>query len=655
MTLRHRTLAWLLGLGLPILAILIVAVVWGGDLLIPLVAARAGAALGRPVSIAHLHIVPGRIVTVTADDVTIGNPPDWTGEPLARLPYLRVQVDIWDYLRRRELVVPLVEFGRPQVSATQLPNGAANYKLQLASNSSGSSTKLGEVRINDGQVFVRLAKLKADLTIGIATQNQGEQAQIVANVKGTYNAQPITGQMIGGALLALRDSTHPWPIELSVQNGATQVSLNGTVSNPLAMQGADLKLHFAGPDMSLLTPLTGIPVPKTPDYELTGGLDFAKDLIQLRDLAARVGSTDLEGIIEVNSSAEPPEMTANLRSRRVDLADLGAFIGTEPGRTSTPGETPAQRAQLAHAESSPKLIPDTPISVPKLRFANVHLQYLGQSIEGRSVPLDNLEVKLDIVNGQVEVHPLSFGVGTGRINGQIELTPEGNQTHAKADIEFQRVDVSRLMAATHAFHGAGTISGSAALDGTGNSIAQILDNGKGELKLAMVGGDLSAILIDLSGLEFGNAVLSALGMPQRTQVQCFVTDAPIRGGVLQLQPLILDTGEAIVTGSGGANLRDETLDLHIKTEAKHFSIGSLPTPFNIGGTLKHPSILPGAELAVRGGLAAGLAAIFPPLAALPTIQFGTGDDHRCDRVLAQAKQHPGGERLPQPGPRESAR
>ncbi len=652
---RHRILAWLLGLGVPVLAIVVVAVVWGGDLLIPVVAARASAALGRSVSIAHLHIVPGRIVTVTADDVTIGNPPDWTGEPLARLPRLRVQVDIWEYVRRGQLVVTLVELERPQVVATQLPNGAANYKLQLASNSSGGSTKIGEVRIDDGRVVVRLAKLKADLTIGIATRNQGEQAQIVADAKGTYNAQPITGRMIGGALLSLRDTTHPWPIDLRIQNGPTQVSLVGTVSDPMAMQGADLKLHFAGPDMSLLTQLTGIPVPKTPAYQLTGGLDFAKSQVQLRDFTARVGNTDLEGTIEVNPDAEPPDMTANLRSHRVDLADLGGFIGTEPGRTTTAGETPAQRAQLARAEASPKLIPDTPISVPKLHWANVHLQYRGDSIVGRSVPLDNLGVKLDIVNGQVAVHPLSFGVGTGRIISNIDLTPQGDLTHAKADIAFQRVDVSRLMAATHAFQGAGTIGGSANIDGAGNSIAQILDNGNGELKLAMVGGDLSAVLIDLSGLEFGNALMSALGVPQRTQVQCFITDAALRRGVVQLQALVLDTGEAIVTGAGVANLRTEALDLHVKTDAKHFSIGSLPTAFDIGGTLKHPSIMPGPELAVRGGLAAGLAVVFPPLAALPTIQFGTGDDHRCDRILAQAKQQPGGARLPQPGSHENER
>ena len=645
----RRVIVWLLALGVPVLAIVAVAALRGADLLIPFVAGQASASLGRPVSIAHLHIVPGRIVRITADDVTIGNPPDWTGEPLARVPHLAVDADVWAYIRHGQTLVPLVVIDHPQVTATQLPNGAANYKLQLASRS-GGRTKIGELRIDGGQARVRLAKLRADMTITVATQNDGDQAQLVADARGTYNTQPITAHMVGGALLALENVKRPWPIDLRLQNGATQVTLAGSVLNPLAMQGVDLKLHLAGPDMSQLSALTGLPVPPTPAYQLTGQLDFADQRVQLRNLAARVGSSDLEGTIEVDPKAEPPEMTANLASRRVDLADLGGFVGTAPGRASTPGLTPGQRAEVARAEAQPRLIPDTPINVPKLRFANIHLHYRGESIEGRSVPLDNLDVMLDIDNGRVDLHPLSFGVGKGRISASIVLTPEDAGPHAKADIQFQSVDVSRLMAATHAFQGAGAISGAGTVDATGHSLAQMLETGRGGLKLAMTGGDLSAILVNLSGLQFGNALLSALGLPQRTQIECFMGEAGLERGALRLQSLVLDTTEGVVTGSGGVDLRDERVDLHLRTEAKHFSIGSLPAPINISGTLKSPSIMPGGELALRGGAAAGLGVLFPPLALLPTIQFGTGDDHRCDRILARAKQQPGGRILPRGSP-----
>jgi uncharacterized protein involved in outer membrane biogenesis len=316
---------------------------------------------------------------------------------------------------------------------------------------------------------------------------------------------------------------------------------------------------------------------------------------------------------------------------------------------STAGKTPAERAATARAEASPNLLPNTPINVPRLTWADIHLKYNGERIEGRSVPFDHLEAVLDIDDGAIRLHPLSFGVGAGQIRGNIALTPENDRNlKAKADIDVNRIDVSSLMAATHTFHGAGTISGTATIDTTGNSLATMLGNGDGGVRLGMAGGDLSALLVDLSGLEFGKAVLSALGIPDQTKVECLVDDMPLHRGIITVKAFVLDTGEAIINGTGTIDLRDEHLDLALKTESTHFSIGSLPTPINITGTFKDPTIRPGAELLVRGGLVAGLAAVFPPLAILPTIQFGVGDDHRCDRLLHEARAEPEGSRLPAP-------
>jgi AsmA family protein len=631
----RRVVVWSLVFGTPVLLVVAVAMFWGWDLLIPLLQSRASAALGRPVAIAHLHVSPGRILRITADDVVVGNPPKWEGEPLATIPRLTVEADAWTYIRHGQLVVPLVEIQRPLVVATQSSTGDANYRLNIASGN--SNTKIGDVRIDDGRARVGLAKLQADFELSIATREADGQSQIVVTAQGTYAAQPINGQLIGGALLSLRDPSHPWPIDLRLSNGPTKVVLVGTLLDPLALHGASLNLQFAGPDMSLLDKLTGLPLPKTPIYQITGKLDFADGRVQFRDFKGRVGNSDLEGTIDVDPGKDRPEMVADLASRRVDLVDLGGFIGAEPGRTSTT------------SQANDRVLPGTPISVPKLQGADIHLKYRGQRIQGQSLPLDNLDVALDIVNGQVKLHPVTFGVGSGRIKGNIALGTQDPLPHAKADIEFQSVDVSRLMAATHLFEGAGTISGTGQIDATGNSLAQMLGNGNGAVRLGMVGGDLSALLVDLSGLQFGNALLSALGLPnKRTSVECFIGDFALQRGVMAIQALVLDTGEGIINGSGTANLKDEALDLQLRTESKHFTIGSLPAPIKITGTLKHPNISPGKELLARGGLAAGLAAAFPPLALLPTIQFGTGEDHRCNALLARAKQQPGGRRLPPP-------
>ena len=105
--------------------------------------------------------------------------------------------------------------------------------------------------------------------------------------------------------------------------------------------------------------------------------------------------------------------------------------------------------------------------------------------------------------------------------------------------------------------------------------------------------------------------------------------------------LVLDTEKANVTGSGTVNLNDEAIDLRLKTEAKHFTIGSLPGPITIGGHLTSPIVRPGVESVARGAAATGLGVLLSPLGALlPTIQFGLGKDNDCAPVISKAEHKP---------------
>jgi hypothetical protein len=65
-------------------------------------------------------------------------------------------------------------------------------------------------------------------------------------------------------------------MELHIEHGATRASAKGALRDPLRLRGASLGLLLAGPDMALLAPLTGVPFPATPPYELGGRLDHAE-------------------------------------------------------------------------------------------------------------------------------------------------------------------------------------------------------------------------------------------------------------------------------------------------------------------------------------------------------------------------------------------
>jgi hypothetical protein len=662
-----RTVRRLAFIGVPIALLVVLAAVWNWDWFIPIVQSQASAALGRPVTIGHLHVRLRRHIEVVADDVVLGNPPDWpSGDPpFVSVGTLTIQAEVLPYLEGRGLILPLIGIDKPRVYAAETRDGAANFRLSAGSGGgSGPALKIGDLRIDDGDAHVVMPKLKTDFSARVATQGEGSDAKIVVDAKGTYAAQPITARLLGGALLSLRDHEHPWPMELELANGPTKVALNGTLEDPLAFKGANVRLRFSGPDMGLLEPLVGFPIPKTPAYRIAGKLDLeGLQTIRFDDFQGRLGDSDIAGSIQERPSGtevngkDRPEVTLNLRSNRIDLTDLNGFIGGTPGRATTANATPQEREAAAKARASSKLLPDTPISVPRLSWADIHLKYHGAHIEGRDMPLDDVMVALDVVNGRISVHPVSFGVGKGRLLSNIDLTPaSGKNLHARADVRMQNLDVSRLMAATHTFQGAGSISGVGAIESTGDSLATLVGDGNGEVKMAMAGGNLSSVLVDLTGLEFGKALLSALGFPEKTPVECFVGDLGLKHGLLDFKVMTMDTGEAIVNVGGDVNLSRETIDLALKTESKHFSVGSLPTNIDIGGTFKDPSIRPGAEVAARVGAAAGLAAVFAPLAILPTIQFGTSDaeDARCGELLQQARASADGKALPAERPGASA-
>ena len=642
---QRRVPRWPFVLGALLVAIALLAVFWRWDWFIPLVQTRASAALGRPVTIAHLHVRLGTVTRIVADDVRIADPPGFPADAqFGSMEHLAIDVDLGALLHNRSVIrVPRIDVTRPQFDIGTSPSGQPNWKIGPATPSSSSSpaVKIGDLRIEDGHARVVIPKLKTDFALDVHTRepaSSGGEAQIVVNAKGTYAAQPVTGRFIGGALLSLRDKSHPYPIDLHLANGPTKVAIVGTVEDPLAFKGTDIKLDLSGPDMALLYHLTGVPIPETPPYQVTGNLDYDADhTIRFTNFAGRLGHSDVEGTIGVDPGTERPQVKANLESRLVDLTDLGGFIGTTPGRAGQ-GQTPEQHREKVKEEKSANLLPDQPLNLPKLKAADVELKYRGHHIEGRSMPFDDLAVDMTIHDGDVHLHPISLGVGKGRILGDITLAPRDDKAIAlKANIEFRQVDVSRLMSSTHTFGGAGTIGGRAVIDGTGDSIAQIMAHGHGDLKLFMTGGDLSALLVDLAGLDFGDSLLSALGLPTRTQVRCMVADMPLNEGVLTTHVLFLDTTEANVIGSGNVNLRNETVDYQIKTDAKHFAIGKLGVPIDIRGPLKSPSILPDPkQLALRGGAAAVLGTLLTPLAALlPTIQLGLGENTNCSKTIAE--------------------
>ena len=599
----------------------------------PVIESRASATFGREVTIGRLVMSSTRPIRVTANQVVIASTPQVPEVPyFAKIERLFLTLDLAPLLHGGMFTIPDVTIEGMDIAAVENSSGNNNYSFVLPADNTVShwaSPSVGGITIADSRAHVVLSGLGLDSDITIKTEGEIER-KIVGDVTGKYRGQPVIGRLVGGAVLSLWDVTTRYPIDIHLVSGDSSLSMVGTVGGLFQLHDADVKLELVGPDMALLYPLTGVPFPHTPPFRLTSRTDYQDKVIRFRDITGRLGSSDLNGQLTADVRSDRPVLSGEVRSRQIDLEDLGGFIGSQPGRPGTPDQTPEQQRAVANAIANPRLIPNLQMDLPKIRSADFHIMYLGDKIVGRAPPFDSISTRIDIENAHIKITDFRLGVGTGQILGQIDMTPVNDNMHTVADFKFQRLDVARLLAGSGFIHGAGVLGGEAKVDANGKSFAEILDNGNGHLSLFMAGGNVSALIIDLSGIQLGDAALSALGLPNRTQILCLAADLALVKGVLRTRTLLLDTTDDRTTVQGSVDMRTETVAAQLRTQAKHLSIGVLPTPIAISGTLKNPHFVPEAgELVTRGAAAVGLGLLIPPAALLPTIRLGIGEDNAC--------------------------
>lgn len=600
---------------------------------------RATAQLGRGVAISGpLSIRWGRIVSIHAEGVRVGNP-QWAKQPdMARFDAIDVQVRLWPLLAGR-VELPALRLIRPRIALEKNAEGEANWKFGDNPRAAAAAQAavpeqrttfpiIDYLAVEDGRLAYHDAQAGIAIDSHIATATGGDPAheRVSLSGKGTFKSMPARLALEAGSLLTLRDSSVPYPLRAEASIGATKASVEGTIAEPLKMEGVDLRMALSGPDMAAIFPIFAIPVPPTRAYAIDGHLSRQGDTWTFRDFHGRVGDSDLSGGLSVVTGGARPLLRANLLSQRLALADLAGFIGGKPGQPDT---TPPGR-----------VLPNQPLNLGKLRAMDADVRFTGARVEAPGLPIDRLEAALRIEDGRARLDPLAFVIAQGSFAGTVELDGRREVPRAHLDMEVRRMDLHRFFAGTRfAPQTAGTLAGRIDLAGQGRSTAELLGNADGRATLLMAGGSLSALLVEAIGIDIAKALGLVIGRDQPMAVRCLVADLAATNGTARTRALVLDTADAVVTGQGEINLRNEAMDLTLESHPKDPSPFSARAPIHVGGSLGEPDVgIDAPTEAARGGLAVVLGALLTPLAALvPFLEPGLGEDQDCGRLIQQAR------------------
>ena len=111
------------------------------------------------------------------------------------------------------------------------------------------------------------------------------------------------------------------------------------VQKPFDLSAVDVKFIVSGDDLADVFYLTGLALPNTPKYRLAATVQVRGTKFRMQDLKGSLGSSDLEGQVEVQTAGARPKLTAKLSSATLNMADLAPTLGTPAPRTDSLSDT----------------------------------------------------------------------------------------------------------------------------------------------------------------------------------------------------------------------------------------------------------------------------------------------------------------------------
>lgn len=630
---------WLGATGLVAIAIALLVLFWDWNWFRKPLCRIVQAKTERACEIAgDLDVGLGRVTRVSADRVRFGNA-SWSKRgDMARAERIVVDFELWPALLHRDFRIARLRMNRPDVLLETGPGGKGNWVF--GDQTANAQARFGDLWIENGRLRFFDPANKTDIDIEVASEAAkipGEGAPILAQGSGRWRGNPFTLQGRGESPLELRDAERPYRIDATASAGTTHAHAVGTLLDPLRFRDFDLRLALRGQDLGDLYPLLGIAIPPTPPYRLDGRLTRtihgpASSTWRYDGFTGVVGDSDLAGYAHVTTGGERPYLRADLRSKRLDFDDLAGFVGAAPKAGGGESTNPELAAQAAKQAASPRLLPDTPYRLDKLRAMDADVRLRAGRINTQKIPLDDMDAHLSLENGLLRLDPLDFGIAGGDIRSNIRMDARESAIRTRADIAARGLDLAKLLPEVRLGKTAiGKVGGDIAVTGTGNSIARILGSADGDARMQMGEGRISKLLMEYAGLDLAGVLRIKLTHDRQIPIRCMAADFAVKDGVMTARNLTFDSAETRLEGSGTIDLRNETLDLTVRPRTKGFSPLSLRSPLYVRGSFKQPRFTPDyARMGLRAGAAVALATVAAPAAALlATSDLGQGRNAPC--------------------------
>ena len=564
---------------------------------------------------------------VSVGGLYIGNPA-WAAKDTGTPQAARVtQADIEFRLIPALLghaILPLVAIDRPDVLLVRDWHGRTNWDSTAKGAAAGwHIPPIRRFLVKDGHVEIddAIRKLKFIGTISSEEQAGGVRNAFVLDGSGTLNGNKFLANVQGGPLLNI-DETRPYAFNADIHSGEDHVVIDGSVTHPFHLDQFTAQASFTGPNLADLYLLTGLALPGTPAYQLSGTLKRDGGYYSFTGIEGVVGSSDLRGFLTIDVTGALPYLSGHLSSRVLNFDDLGALF----------------RGGKVADGSDAWLLPDVALHTEKLRELNGEVDYDADAINSRDFPLRGLATHLSVQNAVLTLKPLAFSFTQGKLSGWFSIDARKDIPVTQVDARVTDIHIEHFIkSADKPLQGVGEAR--AQLTGSGNSVHKVGASASGTVTAVIPSGQIRHSLAEWLGVNVISALrLTLSGDQSNTNIRCAVAHFGASDGILTAQQFVFDTDPVRADGGGTVNLKDETLNLTLQGKPKSFQILHVRAPITVSGRLVSPSLSFDARPAIaQGAIGAGLGMINPLASILAFIDPGLAQDANCAGALTAAK------------------
>jgi uncharacterized protein involved in outer membrane biogenesis len=522
---------------------------------------------------------------------------------------IKNSADVWNFA---SLGHPEESGGAPPAAHTPGPTVPSSQPAtpppQSQQASSGQQFSLGTLTIRDGQISLldrQQSKTPVlydhiDLTLTNFAPNHPFTLDAAVHMAGA-GSEAVRVQGEGGPLVREQLARTPFQGTLNLQqvgiadlskflNSPALTGTDGVLTGQTKIHTDQGKLTLQGETNLQNAKIRGMELgyPIVAHYDLTD--DLPADLISIRNINLKLGTTPLQINGTVNTKPVPAQIAINLNANNIALAEAAKLLaasGVALSQGTTASGTANVQVEARGAANKPTLNGTMTAS---------NIQMSGKDI---SQPIKIPSLTLTLTPSQIHSNPFNVTSGGTTLNAELSVRDyAAPQSMVDVSVRAPNAQLPAILSLAKAYgvtaldkvNGAGVMNLDMRAAGAVKSLSKAdmirALNGSINLNFNDVkysGANLSQQLSSIAG--FLNANTSAQTAQGITNILKMTGDIIVRNGIAQTNNLQAHLDIGTVAAVGTANLVDEALNMRVTavlSQATSQNVGGQ----NIGGFMK---------------------------------------------------------------------